>query len=112
MSRVPEIFGAPPSERDVVLDLPATSDSDRRRGIVHDHWKIIAFGDAATFQLFDLDADPTEEHPITKGDDFGEMVLRYRALEKNVKDIPAYGCREACLGGAYLKKDSGSASPQ
>lgn len=73
--------------------------------------KLIAFGDDKAFELFDLDADPTEEHPATKGEDFRDMLLRYRAFEKNVKDLAPYACREGCLGGAYLKKDAGSASP-
>ena len=107
-SLVPTIFGGPPpADRDVVLDLPATSDSDRRRAIVHGHLKLIAFGDDKLFQLFDVDADPGEEHPITKGDDFASMLARYRALEKTVKDIAPYGCREDCLNGAYHKKDAG-----
>jgi choline-sulfatase len=108
-SLVPEIFGAPALDRDVVLDLPATSDSDRRRAIVHGREKLIAFGDDKLFDLFDLDADPSEEHPITRGDDFRAMLDRYKAFEKTVKDVPPYGCREGCLGGAYLKKDGGAA---
>lgn len=107
-SLVPEIFGAKSEPRDVVLDLPSTSDSDRRRAIVHDHWKLIAFGDDVMFQVFDLDADPTEEHAITKGDDYTSMVQRYRAFEKMVKDVPPYLCKEDCLNRAYLKKDGGS----
>jgi choline-sulfatase len=107
-SRVPEIFGAPAIDRDVVLDLPATSDSDRRRAIVHGHEKLIAFGDDKMFELFDLDADPTEEHPITRGDEFHAMVERYKAFEKGVKDVAPYGCKEGCLNLAYLKKDGGA----
>jgi arylsulfatase A-like enzyme len=106
-SLVPELYGAPHPERDVVLDLPATSDSDRRRAIVHGHDKLIAFGQDTSLQLFDLDADPGEEHPITKGDDYAAMVQRYRDFEKTVKDVPAYGCKEGCLNGAYRKKDAG-----
>ncbi len=83
-SLVQEIFGAPSEPRDV-----------------------IAFGADTTFQLFDLDADATEEHPITKGDDYTSMVARYRAFEKTVKDLPAYSCKEDCLNRAYLKKDGG-----
>ncbi len=118
-SLVPEIFHAPgtpaapnaPAERDVVLDLPATSDSERRRAIVHGHEKLVAFGDDQVFKLFDLDADPGEEHPIAKGDGGDElhaMIERYKAFEKTVKDIPPYSCREGCLGGAYLRKDAGT----
>ncbi len=108
-SLVPEILGGPAPERDVVLDLPATSDSERRRAIVHGHEKLIAFGEDRYFELFDLDADPTEEHPITKGDEFRSQLERYKVFEKTVKDVPPYGCREGCLGGAYLKKDAGAA---
>ena len=66
---------------------PTTSDSERRRALVHGHQKLIAFGDDKAFELFDLDADPTEEHPVTKGEDFRDMLLRYRAFEKTVKDV-------------------------
>ncbi len=112
-SLVPEILGAAPAPaRDVVLDLPTTSDSDRRRAIVHGHWKLIAFGDDVLFQLFDLDADPNEEHPITRGDDYTSMLQRYRALEKAVKDVPPYSCKDDCLNRAYLKKDSGAQPAQ
>jgi choline-sulfatase len=109
VSLLPEIFGAPASdrERDVVLDLPATSDSERRRAVVHGHEKLIAFGEDQRFALFDLDTDPTEEHPIAKGDEFHAMLDRYKAFEKGLKDLPPYSCREGCLGGAYLKKDAG-----
>jgi choline-sulfatase len=112
VSLVPELFGAPAVERDVVLDLPATSDSEPRRALVHGREKLVASGDGKpvrVFQLFDLDADPTEEHPITKGDEFHAMVDRFKSFEKTVKDIPPYSCREGCLGGAYLKKDAGTA---
>ena len=124
-SLVPEIFGATltgAEARDVVLDLPMTSDSDRRRAIVHGKWKLIAFSDddgasAASprrgphqmlFQLFDLEADPGELHPITRGDDFRDMLARYKAASKAIHDVAPYGCREDCLNGAYHKKDGGT----
>jgi arylsulfatase A-like enzyme len=105
-SLVPEIFGTPAEPRDVILDLPATSDSDRRRGLVHGHLKLIAFGDDKVFQVFDLETDPGEEHPM-QGDDYADMLSRYRALERTVKDVPPYSCKEGCLNRAYLKKDGG-----
>jgi arylsulfatase A-like enzyme len=118
VSLVPEIYGAPAAARDVVLDLPATSDSARRRAIVRGKWKLVAsgedkpYGDKArpvTFALYDLDADPGEEHPITRGDDFAAMVGAYKALEAKTKDVMPYGCKETCLNGAYLTKDAGAA---
>jgi len=107
-SLVPELYGAAPEDRDVILDLPTTSDSDRRRALIHGKFKLIAFGDDKAFSLFDLDADPTEEHPITKGDDYADMLTRYREASKAIKDVPPYSCKETCLNGAYRKKDAGA----
>jgi arylsulfatase A-like enzyme len=103
-SLVPELYGAEPEPRDVVTDLPATSDNDRRRALYHDNLKLIAFGNDTAFQLFDLEKDPDEKSPITKGDDYQAMVSRYRALSKTIKEVPPYACRESCLNGAYNKK--------
>ena len=105
-SIVPELYGAEAEPRDVVVDLPATSDNDRRRALIHGRTKLIAFGQDTAFQVFDLDADPGELHPITRGDLFSEMAARYRAYEKTVKDLPAYACGKDCLNGAYAKKKS------
>jgi arylsulfatase A-like enzyme len=106
-SLVPELYGAVPEPRDVVIDLPETSDNDRRRALVHGTLKIIAFGKDTYFQVFDLASDPSESKPITKGDVFEEMLTRYRAFEKTVKDLPPTKCNEGCLNGAYARKDAG-----
>jgi arylsulfatase A-like enzyme len=106
-SLVPELYGAAPAPRDVVVDLPETSDNDRRRALVHDTLKIIAFGKDTYFQVFDLASDPSESKPITKGDVFEEMLARYKAFEKTVKDVPPMKCNEGCLNGAYARKDAG-----
>jgi arylsulfatase A-like enzyme len=103
-SLVPEVFGAAPEPRDVVVDLPPTSDNDRRRALVHGWMKIIGFSEDKYFQAFDLEKDPTESEPIIKGDVFQDILTRYRAREKTIKDIPAYLCKEDCLNGAYAKK--------
>jgi choline-sulfatase len=106
-SLVPELYGAVSEPRDVVIDLPETSDNDRRRALVHGTLKIIAFGKDTYFQVFDLASDPSESKPITKGDVFEEMLTRYRAFEKTVKDLPPTKCNEGCLNGAYARKDAG-----
>jgi len=92
----------------VALDLPETSDNDRRRALVHGHLKIIAFGKSPYYQVFDLASDPGELKPISHGEVFDAMVSRFRAFEKTVKDIPPTKCKEGCLNGAYAKKDGGS----
>ena len=103
-SLVPDLLGATPVERDVVIDLPATSDSDRRRALVHGTTKLIAFGQDTYFQVFDLSADPGELHPITKGDVYQDMVTRYRVFGRTIHDVPPTKCKDDCLNGAYAKK--------
>jgi choline-sulfatase len=51
-SLVPEITGkATPEERDVILDLPMTSDNDKRRGLVRGTKKIVAYGKEEVLRL-------------------------------------------------------------
>jgi arylsulfatase A-like enzyme len=99
-----ELRGAPPEERDVIVDLPMTSDNDKRRALVHGHQKIIAFGKDEILRLFDLDVDPGELHPITSGDAFRDMVARYRAFATTVKEVAPTACNVGCLNREYANK--------
>ncbi len=113
-SLVPELFADPDagasSPRDVVIDLPQTSDNDKRRALVHGNLKVIAFGLNEYMQMFDLAADPEELKPITSGADYSDMVQRFRSFEKTVVDVPPTSCKDDCLNGAYNRaKDAGSA---
>ncbi|MBX3224154.1 MAG: sulfatase [Labilithrix sp.] len=92
-----------PEERDVVLDLPMTSDNDKRRAIVHGTWKIIAYGKEETLRLYDLAADPEEKNAITRGEQFDAMAARYRQLAKNIREVAPYACGVTCLNRAYVK---------
>jgi arylsulfatase A-like enzyme len=103
-SLVPELYGAKAEPRDVAVDLPETSDNDRRRALIHDTLKIIAFGKEPYFQVFDLASDPSESKPITRGEVFEEMLARYKSLSKTVKDVSPTKCNEGCLNGAYARK--------
>jgi len=96
ISLVPELYEtAPPQPRDVIVDLPRTSNNDRRRAIIHDHYKLIAFGDDTRYQLFDLDADPEEERPLNKVDraTLTDLVGLYKAKQQGLRDIGPYACR-------------------
>jgi arylsulfatase A-like enzyme len=88
-SLVPELYGKPAEPRDVIVDLPRTSDNDRRRALIHGHVKIIAWGDDYSWELFDIADDPLEEHDLKKKDPalFAEMKQRYKDAMKDVKDI-------------------------
>ncbi|MBX3230165.1 MAG: sulfatase [Labilithrix sp.] len=92
------------TERDVILDLPMTSDSDKRRALVRGKDKIIAFGEQAALRLYDVAADPEEKKPITKGETFDTMAKRYREIAKTIKEVPPYQCNVGCLNRAYATK--------
>jgi arylsulfatase A-like enzyme len=109
-SLVPEILGtATAQDRDIVVDLPATSDNDKRRALIHGKYKLISSGSANPYRLvYDLDADPDEAKPI-HDDNASDMLKRYKAMEAGVKDVPATKCKEDCLNGAYAKKKDAGA---
>lgn len=102
-SLVPELHGAPADPRDVILDLPMTSDNDKRRALVRGDLKMIGFGKEEAVRLFDVGKDPDEKTPV-RGEAFEDMQKRYRAASKGIKEVPPYGCGEKCLNRAYMKK--------
>jgi arylsulfatase A-like enzyme len=102
-SLVPELAGAAAEPRDVVVDLPMTSDNDKRRAIVHDRLKIVAYGKEEALRLYDLEADPDEKSPITRGEAFDAMAKRYREHAKTVKEVAPTSCNVGCLNRAYAK---------
>jgi arylsulfatase A-like enzyme len=60
-SLLAELKGADEPARDIILDLPRTTDSDRRRALLRGDYKLVALGDDDAFQLYDLARDPREE---------------------------------------------------
>ncbi len=104
-SLVPELFGDAADEeaRDVVIDLPMTSDSDRRRALLHDKLKIVAYGKEETLRLYDLEVDPGEKVPIARGDAFEAMSKRYRDHAKTIHEVAPTPCNIGCLNRAYAK---------
>src|SRR5262249_19790140 len=82
------LYGKPAEERDVIVDLPRTSDNDRRRALIHMPYKIIAWGDDLTFEFFDIAADPGETKDLKKENKaaFEEMKKRYREAVKKIPD--------------------------
>jgi arylsulfatase A-like enzyme len=102
-SLVSELDGAPAEPRDVVIDLPMTSDNDKRRAIVRDKLKIVAYGKDELLKLYDLAADPEEKAPIMRGEAFDAMAKRYREYSKTVKEVAPTQCNVGCLNRAYVK---------
>lgn len=102
-SLVGELYGAEAAPRDVVIDLPMTSDNDKRRAIVRGDLKIVAYGKDELLRLYDVKADPGEKAPITKGEEYDTMAKAYRALSKTVKEVAPTSCNVGCLNRAYVK---------
>lgn len=102
-SLVPELLGGKPEERDVVIDLPMTSDNDKRRAILHGTKKVIAFGKDEALRVYDVAADPEEDKELPRGEAFTEMAARYREHAKTVKEVPPYACGGGCLNREYAK---------
>ncbi|MDB4937343.1 MAG: Choline-sulfatase [Labilithrix sp.] len=102
-SLVPELDGAAAEQRDVVIDLPMTSDNDKRRAIVHENQKIVAHGKDERLLLYDVAADPDEKSPILRGEAFDAMAKRYRDFAKTVKEVAPTSCNVGCLNRAYVK---------
>jgi arylsulfatase A-like enzyme len=94
-SLLAELRGGPAPERDVWVDLPRTSDSDRRRALIHGRFKLIAYGDDERFEVYDLAVDPTESHNLRATDRaaYDDMVARYRAGQASIHDVHPYQAR-------------------
>lgn len=88
-SLVGELYGKEPEERDVIVDLPRTSDNDRRRALVHGKYKLLVYGDDYGFDLFDIVADPGETKDLKRDmkDVFEDMKSRYKARAATIKDV-------------------------
>jgi len=94
-SLVPELYGAEAEARDVIVDLPRTSDNDRRRALIHGRHKVIAYGDDSRFEVYDLVADPGETQNLARTDrpTFLAMVQRYRDAQPALRVENPYACR-------------------
>ncbi|WP_437339221.1 sulfatase [Sorangium sp. So ce394] len=88
-SLVPELYGASAETRDVIVDLPRTSDNDRRRALISGRHKLIAYGDDDAFELYDVVADPGETKDIKReqGAVFEAMKAIYRERSAAIKDV-------------------------
>ncbi|WP_437971897.1 sulfatase [Sorangium sp. So ce260] len=88
-SLVPELYGASAEQRDVIVDLPRTSDNDRRRALINGRHKLIAYGDDDAFELFDVVADPGETKDLKREQSavFEAMKAIYRERSAAIKDV-------------------------
>lgn len=87
-SLVSELEGGEAPARDVVIDLPRTSDNDRKRAIISGNHKLVAYGDDEAFELYDVVNDPGEKKNLRKSDPttFEAMRAKYKALGTRIQD--------------------------
>jgi choline-sulfatase len=87
-SLVSELEGGEAPARDVVIDLPRTSDNDRKRALVSGNLKLVAYGDDEAFELYDVVSDPGEKKNLRKSDptSFEAMKAKYKALGARIQD--------------------------
>ncbi len=91
---VPELLGAAPAPpRDIVCDLPRDDWNERRRALLHEGLKLIAFGDDVRFELYDLRADPGEQTDLywKRRDLADDMLRRYHEASRGIEDIAPAG---------------------
>jgi arylsulfatase A-like enzyme len=105
-SLVREMYGNAPEEREILMDLPMTSDNARRRALIHGKSKLICFDGDTYCKLYDLGLDPGEQSPILSGVEHSAMTAHYAERAESVREIEPYACRADCLNGAYRKKDA------
>lgn len=97
----PELSGAKPDERDILLDLPEDTYNDRHRALIHGGFKIISFGNDTRFEVYDLNTDPAEEKELTKTnpDKVKEMIELFKKANETIKDAPIKGGVQRKRGG-------------
>ncbi len=97
-SLVSEVFEGPVEARPVIVDLPRCDLMDRRRALIDGDYKLIAFGNDSSFQLYNVARDFKEEHELSKteADKFAELMEHYQQLSKQIPNTPV-------VGGAPLK---------
>jgi choline-sulfatase len=91
-SLVPEILGQQAAEeREVVLDLPYTDQTPRRRALIRGKFKLIVTETEPAAELFDLEQDPAEQRNLAaeRTDVVAEMLARHKALQAEAPDYPA-----------------------
>jgi choline-sulfatase len=93
-SMVPELLGGPIAPaRDVICDLTQDDFNARHRSILHDGWKLIAFGDDVRYELYHVSVDPQELHDEFWKDreEAKAMVALYKAASKRIPERPPIG---------------------
>lgn len=95
-----ELYGEMQPPRPIIVDLPADVHNHRRRAMIEDGYKLIAFGNDFRYSLFNVRDDPGETTDLAKSDKARKdrMVARYKEVVSRIHDV-------AATGGAPVKPD-------
>lgn len=90
-SLVPELLGARPPEREIVIDMPYTDQTPRRRALIRSGLKLTVTETEEQPTLFDLNVDPSERTDLVKSrpKDVAEMKKRWDEVDAALPDYPA-----------------------
>ncbi|HPB97087.1 MAG TPA: sulfatase [Polyangiaceae bacterium] len=93
VSLVPEIKGEDVPPRPIIVDLPADTHNRRRRALIEDGYKLIAFGKDFRFTLYNVKDDPGESKELSRVEPERKkaMVERYRGIVAGIHDVKAVG---------------------
>jgi arylsulfatase A-like enzyme len=85
----PELGGARPPARDIIIDMPYTDQAPRRRALIRDGKKILVTETEEVPQVFDLDADPAEQNDLGKQKLADELKGKWLEVDSALPDYPA-----------------------
>ncbi|GMV18776.1 MAG: sulfatase [Polyangiaceae bacterium] len=89
VSLVPELGGARPPVRDIVIDMPYTDQAPRRRALITGGKKIVVTETEQVPQVFDLDADPAEQNDLGRQKLADELRAKWTEVDRALPDFPA-----------------------
>lgn len=90
-SLVPELCGAQAPERELLIDLPYTDQTPRRRALIHRGQKLIVSETEPRPLLYDLEADPAEQQDLSLSHPelLQRLRQRWERLNAAYPDFPA-----------------------
>jgi len=111
-SMVPELFGAPPDDREpILLDLPADSNNPPTRAAISGDYKLIE-DIGPNYKLYNLKDDPNERKNLAKDGRFKEQLKKMRAVFDKAwakhPYVAPYGGGKKLVGGG---RPNGPAGP-
>ncbi len=90
-SLLPELFGERPPAREIVIDMPYTDQTPRRRALISGRHKLIVTETMPEPELYDLEADPKEQNDLAASEPEikAKLLERMRAIDAGAPDFPA-----------------------